>query len=70
MATLQEKHVKFNSKMVVSNTGGNLSSDAGLILVKEFMNSLGFYSFAKQFLHFNEDRIYWTHDNISLLEQL
>lgn len=70
MATLQEKHVKFNSKMVVSNTGGNLSSDAGLILVKEFMNSLGFYSFAKQFLHFKEDRIYWTHDNISLLEQL
>lgn len=70
MATLQEKHVKFNSKMVVSNTGGNLSSDAGLILVKEFMDSLGFYSFAKQFLHFNEDRIYWTHDNISLLEQL
>lgn len=47
MATLQEKYVKFNSKMVVSNTSGNLSSDAGLILVKEFMDSLGFYSFAK-----------------------
>ena len=70
MATLQEKHVNFNSKMVVNNTGGNLSTDSGLILVKEFMDPIGFSKLARQFLTFQDNRSYWLHDNISLLEQL
>ncbi|MEG0498204.1 MAG: IS1380 family transposase, partial [Carnobacterium sp.] len=70
MATLQEKRINFNPKLTVSNTGGNLSTDAGLILVKEFMDSLGFLELAKSFLQIKEDRTYWRHDNISLLEQL
>ena len=28
--------------MTVTNTGGNLSTDAGLVLVKEFLYSIGF----------------------------
>ena len=70
MATLQEKRVKFNSKLLLSNTGGKLSTDAGLVLVKEFMNSIGFIKLAKQLLTFNDERRYWTHDNVSMLEQL
>ena len=69
MATLQESRVNFNSKLVINNAGGNLSSDAGLILVKEFMDSIGFSKLAHQVLTFNDKRNYWTHDNISLLEQ-
>jgi hypothetical protein len=42
MATLHENTLKFNQKMTVTNTGGNLSTDAGLILVKEFLHSIGF----------------------------
>ena len=38
MATLHENTLKFNQKMTVTNTGGNLSTDAGLILVKEFLH--------------------------------
>lgn len=70
MAILQNKRVNFNSKIVVSNTGGNLSTDAGLILVKEFMDSIGFTKLANQFLHFKDERHYWIHDNSSLLEQV
>src|SRR5699024_7293985 len=70
MATLQEKCVNFNSKMIVSNTGGNLSTDTGMILVKEFMDSIGFSELANRFLHMKEERLYWFHDNLSLLEQL
>ena len=70
MATLQEKRINFNPKLTVSNTGGNLSTDAGLILVKEFMDSLGFLELAKSLLQIKDDRTYWRHDNISLLEQL
>ena len=47
MATLHEKKVQFNSKLTVSNTGGNLSTDSGLILVKEFMDSLNFSDLSK-----------------------
>ncbi len=70
MATLQEKCVNFNSNMVVNNTGGNLSTDSGLILVKEFMDSIGFSTLATHSLTFQDNRRYWHHDNISLLEQL
>lgn len=70
MATLHEKKVKFNSKMMVSNTGGNLSTDSGLILVKEFMDPLNFSDLSKQHLEIEDKRLYQTHDNFSLMEQL
>ena len=70
MATLHEKKVKFNSKLTVSNTGGNLSTDSGLILVKEFMDSLNFSDLSKQHLEIEDKRLYHTHDNFSLMEQL
>ena len=53
MATLHEKNVKFNSKMTVSNTGGNLSTDSGLILVKEFMDSLNFSDLSQHYRSMN-----------------
>lgn len=53
MATLQEKRVNFNSKVTISNTGGNLSTDTGLILVKEFMSSMGLTNLAKRLLTFS-----------------
>ncbi|UJF16043.1 IS1380 family transposase [Jeotgalibaca sp. MA1X17-3] len=70
MATLQEKHVNFNSKMTVTNTGGNLSTDSGLVLVKEFMGAIGFSELARELVTFHDKRRYWLHDNISVLEQL
>ena len=70
MATLHEKKLQFNSKLTVSNTGGNLSTDSGLILVKEFMDSLNFSDLSKQHLEIEDKRLYHTHDNFSLMEQL
>jgi len=34
LATLHEKNVLFNSKMTTANTGGNLSTDSGLTLIR------------------------------------
>ena len=62
--------MKFNSKLTVSNTGGNLSTDSGLILVKEFMDSLNFSDRSKQHLKIEDKRLCHTHDNFSLMEQL
>ena len=56
--------------MTVTNTGGNLSTDSGLVLVKEFMGTIGFSQLARELLTFHDKRRYWLHDNISVLEQL
>jgi len=50
--------------------GVNLSTDAGLILVKDFMHSIGLSEMAARLLTFRDNRSYWIHDNLSLLEQL
>lgn len=34
------------------------------------MDSLGFPELAKRFLQIKDEQLYWTHDNLSLLEQL
>lgn len=70
MSTLHEKKVQFNSKLTISNTGGNLSTNSGLVLVKEFMESLNFSDLSKQYLGIEDKRLYHIHDNFSLMEQL
>ncbi|MGX6980275.1 IS1380 family transposase [Vagococcus elongatus] len=70
MLTLLEKQLNFNPKITMNNTGGNLSTDTGLVLVKEFMTKIDFTRQAQQLLHFEDQRKYIHHDNISLLEQL
>ena len=64
------KHSKIQSKMTVTNTGGNLSTDAGLILVKEFLHSIGFEQLMEKELHFQDSRLSPTHSNETILEQL
>ena len=56
--------------MTVTNTGGNLSTDAGLVLVKEFLHSIGFEQIMEDTLDFQDDRLAPTHSNESILEQL
>ncbi|TAR30657.1 IS1380 family transposase, partial [Lactiplantibacillus plantarum] len=54
MATLPEKRVNFNPKLHISHTGGELSTDAGLVLVKELMAQLNFTTLAYQLVHFDD----------------
>ncbi|TLQ08988.1 IS1380 family transposase [Marinilactibacillus psychrotolerans] len=70
MTSLHKNQVKFNSNITISHTGGRLSSDSGLVLVKELMNTFGFSHLAKQWLHITDHRTYFTHDNLAILEQL
>ncbi len=70
MATLHENHLIFNSQMSISNNGGNLSTDSGLILAKEFMHKINFTKVLKEKLTINDNRLYYKHDNYSIIEQL
>lgn len=56
--------------MTVTNTGGNLTTDTGLILDKEFLHSIGFEQLMEQKLHFQDNRLSPSHSNESILEQL
>lgn len=70
MASSHENTLKFNTKMTVTNTGGNLSTDAGLVLVKEFFHSIGFERLMGETIDFKDGRLAPTHLNESILEQL
>lgn len=70
MATLQQNTLNFNPKMTVTNTGNKLTTDVRLVLVKEFLHSIGFGQLMKENLCFQDDRCYHRHSNQTLLEQL
>ena len=70
MATLQENHLLFNSKISISTNGGNLSTDSGLILAKEFMYKINFTKVLKEKLTIKDSRLYYKHNNQSIIEQL
>lgn len=70
MKTLPEKRANFNPKIHISHTGGELSTDAGLILIKELMVKLGFSQLVDQLVTFDDQRHYYRHANFQLLEQV
>lgn len=70
MAILQEKQANFNQSIHISHTGGNLSTDSGLVLVKEFMETLGFAETAKEKISLVDHRLYYRHENQTILEQM
>ncbi|SIN87933.1 Transposase DDE domain group 1 [Carnobacterium alterfunditum] len=70
MAILHENRLLFNSNISVSHSGGNLSSDSGLILVKEFMHTINFSNILKQNLIINDNRLYHKHTNQAIIEQI
>lgn len=70
MTSLHKNQVKFNSNITILHTGGRLSSDSYLVLVKEVMNTFGFSDLAKHLLHINDNQAYFTHDNLAIFEQL
>lgn len=70
MSTLQEKNLQCNSAISVSNDGGQLSTDAGMVLVQEFLNKINFKQLLTKTVHLHDRRKYCTHDLYDLFIQL
>ena len=70
MNTVHKIDALFNTNLSISHDGGCLSSDAGLVLVKQVMHLLVFKYLTNQYLHFHDTRSYFKHSNTSLLEQI
>ena len=60
MTSLHDNQMKFNSTMIISHTGGCLSSDSGLVLMTELMDTLQFSKLAKHFLHIGQAQLLYT----------
>ena len=69
MSIVTETTLKCNSKLKINFDGGNLSSDSGLLLVKEFIHKLGIDSLVKQSFRTNDRRVFKIHTDDNLLLQ-
>ena len=67
MFSLSEKQLSFNKKTKINFDGGDLSSDTGLFLLKEFISKLGLDSTIKDYFKTNDSakhRYHKDHKNI------
>ena len=69
MTTIHAEPLNFNTKITISNDGGQLSNDGGLVLVPELLNRIYFDDIVKEEFHFPEYRKYYWHSPEDLLKQ-
>jgi len=69
MAKISEKTMDFNSKVKTNFEGGDLTSDSGLLLYKEFDEKIGFSETIRECLDFNDDVEHRIHDNADVVIQ-
>jgi len=67
MISLQQDSLQFNSNISYNFSGGNLSSDAGLVVVREFIEKIGLRTVLQE--RFDDDKNR-THKISSVIEQL
>ena len=67
MSSLPHGSLNFNKSYSYNFEGGNLSSDAGLIMVRSFAEKCGLRSLLEASFDTSDDR---THTPASILEQL
>lgn len=70
MSTLQHKQLTFNKNITLANDGGKISSDSGLVLIKEFMNRIGFSSILEEQVKLTDSRRNPDHTYNDIIEQL
>lgn len=61
MATLPQFTLDFNRQIKLSNDGGELSSDTGEFLFREFDEKIGFSATLAKFLNLQDNRRYYVH---------
>ncbi|TDS32223.1 transposase [Halanaerobium congolense] len=64
MVTISEKKMDFKSNLKINFNGGDLTSDSGMLLFKEFDSQIGFSQVIKDSLNFNNDDVdHSLHEN-------
>ena len=66
---IHQHQLHFNKKIKFNFKGGDLTSDAGLLLIQEFMHHVKFPELLKQHFHLETDQAIRTHTNHDLCLQ-
>lgn len=69
MIRLPQTTLHFNRQLKLSNDGGELSSDTGQFLFREFDEKIGFSRTIAKHLHLKDERSFCIHQNEQLLRQ-
>ncbi|MDN5323958.1 MAG: hypothetical protein PWQ67_2412 [Clostridia bacterium] len=69
MTSVTEKAFNFNKMIKVNFDGGDLSSDSGLLLIKEFDNKIGFSQLIKDVVKVNDPVNHTQHKNEEVILQ-
>lgn len=69
MIRLPQTTLHFNRQLKLSNDGGELSSDTGHFLFREFDEKIGFSQTIAKHLHLKDERSFCIHPNEHLLRQ-
>ena len=70
MNILDTKSLECNRKIKINFNGGDLSSDAGLLLIKEFAAKIGFLKLIKNKFKTNDKSVRFHKDNENLMQML
>lgn len=63
MISVDEKTLYFNNRIKIDFKGGNLTSDAGLLLYKEFDEKIGMSRMIQETFKLNDPVWHHTHSN-------
>ena len=66
---IHQDQLHFNKKIKFNFKGGDLTSDAGFLLIQEFMHHVKFPELLKQHFHLETDQAIRTHTNHDLCLQ-
>ena len=66
---IHQHQLHFNKKVKFNFKGGDLTSDAGLLLIQEFMHHMKFPELLKQYFHLETDQAIRMHTNHDLCLQ-
>lgn len=69
MTSVSEKALNFNKKIKINFDGGDLSSDSGLLLIKEFDEKIGFSQLIKESIKVNDSVNHTDHKNEDVILQ-
>ena len=71
MHSIKEIQLKCNKQFIVNFDGGELSSDGGLLMIKEFLHALGFEKLLKNSFKTNDTAMFRIHtDDKNLLQMI
>lgn len=71
MTILADTQLEYNGRIKINFDGGDLSSDTGLLLIKEFTNKIGFEKIVKNMFRTNDTATFRFHvDAENLLQEI